>query len=295
MRLPPFAGPRLRARAARLLASLGAAWLLAGALGSASLSSCSPFNKALKAPGDSAGMALKMTTAKNYFDKGSFDRAIPLLEELIMLKRGTAESEEVNYLHAKSFYGMKDYTMAAYYLENYGRTFPMGRHAEECAFLGAICYYKNSPSYELDQADTRSAIDQLQLFLVRYPNTALRDSCNGIIDRLRLKLEVKAYHAAEQYFRMRNYEAASMAFKEFMRMHPNSDFREDALLRILRADHALAMNSVESKRKERLQEALRSYRNFADAYPASVERDQAERLRKELEAELEKTTKNPIP
>lgn len=266
-------------------------WLLLGTGGSVALTGCSEFNRALK----SDSIPYKLQVAERYYEKGNYDRAIPLLEELIMLKRGTAESERINYMHAKAHFLMKDYTMAAYYLENYARTFPVGRYTEECAFLNAYCYYKNSPSYELDQADTRTAIDQLQLFMVRYPATSLKDSCNTLIDRLRLKLEVKAYHAAEQYFHMRNYQAASVAFKDFLRQFPNSDYREDAMLRVLRADHALAMNSVESRKEERLREAIRSYRNFADAYPNGVERDAAERLHKELNAELDRTTKNKLP
>ncbi len=269
----------------------GACWLLAGVGGSAVLTGCSEFNRALKS--DSIGY--KMQVAERYYEKGHYDRALPLLEELIMLLRGTAESERINYMHAKGYFLMKDYTMAAYYLENYARTFPAGRYTEECAFLNAYCYYKNSPNYELDQADTRTAIDQLQLFMVRYPATSLKDSCHTLIDRLRLKLEVKAYHAAEQYFHMRNYQAASMAFKDFMRQYPNSDFREDAMMRVLRADHSLAMNSVESRKEERLREAIRTYRNFADAYPNGVERDSAEKLLKELNAELERLTKTKLP
>lgn len=284
-------GPRKAIRILLASSSALALWVLLGMAGAGSLSSCSPFNRALK----SDSIPYKMEVARKYYDKGAYDRAIPLLEELIMLKRGTAESEEVNFLHAKAHFLMKDYTMAAYYLENYGRTFPVGRHAEESAFLNAYCYYMNSPNYELDQADTRVAIDQFQLYLVRFPNSSLRDSCNSIVDALRTKLEVKAYHAAEQYFHMRNYQAASMAFKDFLRQYPNSDYREDAMLRILRADHSLAMNSVETKRLERLQEAMRSYRNFADAYPNSVERDLAERLRKELEASLAQPIPNQQP
>jgi len=290
-------GPRTSYRLPLLWASAvgTCVWLLLGLVGSATLAGCSEFNKAMKASGDSTGMAMKMRVAQKFMDKRSYDRAIPLLEELIMLKRGTADFEEISYLHSKAHYLMKDYTMASYFLENYVRTFPTGRHAEECAFLDAICYYNNSPNYELDQTDTRTAIDRFQLFLVRFPNTSLRDSTNGMIDLLRSKLEVKAYHAAEQYFHMQQFQAASMAFKEFMRQYPNSDYREDAMLRILRADHALAFNSVESKRADRIREALTAYNNFADAYPASVERDQAERLRKELENELEKTKKITVP
>jgi outer membrane protein assembly factor BamD len=266
-------------------------WLFGGLAGSTVLTGCSEFNRALK----SDSIPYKIQVAEKYYAKGSYDRALPLLEELIMLLRGTAESERINYMHAKGYFLMKDYTMAAYYLENYTRTFPVGRYTEESAFLGAICYHKNSPNYELDQADTRMAIDQLQLFMVRYPATSLKDSCQSLIAQLRVKLEVKAYHAAEQYHHMRNYQAASVAFKDFMRQYPNSDYREDAMLRVLQSDYALAMNSVENRKEERLREAIRSYHNFADAYPKGVERETAERLNKELQTALERMTKNKLP
>lgn len=278
-----------KALLAVVVAALG--WLLAGVGGSATLTGCSDFNRALK----SDSIPYKIQVAERYYEKGSYDRALPLLEELIMLLRGTAESERINYMHAKGYFLMKDYIMAAYYLENYVRTFPAGKYSEECAYLNAFCYFKNSPNYELDQADTRTAIDQLQLFMVRYPGTSLKDSCHALIDGLRLKLEVKTYHAAEQYHHMRNYQAASVAFKDFVRQYPNSDYREDAMLRVLQSDHALALNSVESRKEERLREAIRSYHNFADAYPNGVERDAADRLLKELNAELERATKNKQP
>jgi outer membrane protein assembly factor BamD len=242
------------------------------------LTSCSEFNKALK----SQDVDYKQQVAEKYYAQKKYERAIPLLEELIVLRRGTAESERVNYLHAMSTFGMKDYTLAAYYLNNFVRTFPTSKYAEECAFLSAYCFYRNSPTYELDQADTRSAIDQLQLFMVRYPNTTLRDSCNTLIDRLRIKLEVKAFHAADQYFRMRNYQAAGVAFRNFVRDWPNSKFREDAMYQLLRSDHQLALNSVESKRLERVQEAIKSYHNFADAFPDSAILPDAEKIHRDL-------------
>lgn len=266
--------------------SVGAAllWLLGLGGASTTLSSCSEFSRALK----SDSLEYKLAVAEKYYAAQNWDRAIPLLEELIVLTRATVTSERVNYMHAKSFMGLKDYIMAGYYLGNFTRTFPTSRYAEECAFLGAVCFYKNSPGYELDQGDTRSAIDQFQLFMVRYPNTTLKDSCNNYIDELRMKLEVKAYHGAAQYFRMRNYQAAGVAFRGFVQDWPNSRFREDAMLLILKADHHLAMNSVESRKQERLREAIKSYHNFADAFPESVTLPDAQRLHRELAAELER-------
>ncbi|MDX9751309.1 MAG: outer membrane protein assembly factor BamD [Flavobacteriales bacterium] len=258
----------------RLSPLLLAAVLLAG---------CSEFQKAQK----SGDVAYKSEVAEKYYAAGKHDRAVPLLEELIVLCRGAECSERVNYLHAMAHFGLKDYILSAYYLANFTRTFPKSRYAEECAFLSAYCHYRNSPAWPLDQEETRHAIDQLQLFMVRYPHTELKDSCNTLIDQLRGKLEVKAYEAARQYYHMRNYQAAGVAFRSFVRDWPNSRFREEALLRTLQADHQLAMNSVADKRGERVAEAIRSYHNFADAFPESRQKALAERIHKELNTALE--------
>jgi outer membrane protein assembly factor BamD len=257
----------------------------------AMLAGCSDYNKALK----STDVNYKLEVAEKYIAKEGYDRAIPLLEELIVVTRGSGMSERVNYLHAKSTYGMQDYTLAAYYLANFVRTFPKSEYAEECAFLSGYCQYRNSPNYELDQTDTRSAISQMQLFLVRYPNTALKDSCNTLIDGMRTKLEVKSFHAARQYFKMRNYQAAGVAFTNFNREWPNSRFREDAMFYALKSLYHLSTNSVESKKLERLEDAVRAYHNFADAFPQSVLLEDADKLNKEVEASIAQVTRTSTP
>ncbi len=273
------------------------------------LASCSEFNKAQK----STDIQYKYETAEKFFLMGEegrapgatrkqrsrsatgYERAIPLLEELVSLTRGTERSERVYYMHAKSMFGIQDYILASYYLGNFTKIFPTSQYAEECAFLSAYCYYRNSPEFELDQADTRSAIKDLQLFLVRYPNSTLKDSCNTLIDRLRGKLELKDFNNARQYFKLRDYHATSVAFRSFLQDWPNSEFREEALWTILRADHQLALQSVESKRRERIQEAIRSFHNFADAFPESIDRREAERIHQDLQAQLESIDRTDTP
>jgi outer membrane protein assembly factor BamD (BamD/ComL family) len=82
--------------------------------------SCSEFNKAVK----STDKDYKYRMAVQYFDKPDYDRAMPLLEELLGLTRGDTLYEPVSYLHAKGYFGMKDYIMAGYYLGNFAKTFP---------------------------------------------------------------------------------------------------------------------------------------------------------------------------
>lgn len=253
--------------------------------------SCSDFSKAVK----STDKNYKYRMAVQYFDKPDYDRAMPLLEELLGLTRGDTLYEQVSYLHAKGYFGMKDYIMAGYYLGNFAKTFPGSARAEECSFLAAYCHYKESPEYELDQADTRQAIDQLELFLVRWPETSLKDSCNGLIDGLRAKLEMKDYAAAEQYLRTRQYRAASLAFATFLAQWPNSGYREQASFNILQADHDLAMNSVESRKVERAQAGIRSFNTFADAFPESRRMPQAKAMLRDLNAQLQRLPETTSP
>ncbi len=255
------------------------------------LPGCSDFNKALK----SESIDVKVETAEKYYAKGDYDRAMPLLEELVTLTRGTSRSERMNYLYAKSIYGTKDYILGGYYLDNFAKTFPTSQYAEECTFLSAMCYYKNSPEWELDQNETEAAIDQMQLFLAYYPMSTLKDSCNTLIDQLRAKLEIKDFENAKQYFRLRNYESASVALRNFARKWPNSAYREEALFTVLMSDHDLTELSVESKRAARAAEGIRSFNNFADAFPDSPRMGQARQLYDDLVSIQDRARKTTTP
>lgn len=255
------------------------------------LASCSEYSKVVK----STDVPYKFRMAVAYFEKPDYDRAMPLLEELLSLTRGDTLYEQVSYYHAKGYFGMKDYLMASYYLGNFAKTFRNSPRAEECSFLAAYCHYKESPEHELDQLDTRTAIDKLELFMVRYPGSGLKDSCLTLIDELRFKLEQKDYAAAQQYLRLRHYRSASLALAEFLRAWPNSRYREEALFSILKADHDLAVNSVESKKAERMEAGIRSFNTFADAFPDSALMPQAKAMRKDLNPGPNPSTSQTTP
>lgn len=242
------------------------------------LASCSEFSKAVK----STDVQYKYRMAVQYMEKPDYDRAMPLLEELLSLTRGDTLYEPVSYYYAKGYFGMKDYIMASYYLGNFAKTFPGSAKAEECTFLAAYCHYKESPEYELDQRDTRTAIEKLELFMVRYPESTLRDSSIALVDQLRRKLERKDYAGCQQYLRTRHYAAASEAFHRFLRTWPNSAYREEALFSIFLADQQLALNSVESKKAERTEASIRSFNTFAAAFPESHKMPQARVLLRQV-------------
>ncbi|NND93531.1 MAG: outer membrane protein assembly factor BamD [Flavobacteriales bacterium] len=237
-----------------------------------SLSSCSKFTKLQK----ENDLDKKYDGALEYYKEEEFLKASILLEELIPLVRGTNKSENVLYYHAKSTYNDRDFILANYYFKNFVKTFPNSQYAEECAFLSSLCLVRESPNFSLDQSDTKKAIDELQLFLDRYPQSDKKDSINVMVKDLRAKLEKKAYEGARQYYHIRRYKSAVIALKNALREYPDSRYREEMMYLIVASQYELAINSIESKKEERLLDTIESYNNFADSYSSSDYMKQAE-------------------
>jgi len=156
------------------------------------LAGCSEYNKVLK----STDIEYKYTKAVEYYNNDECHKSLPILEELIGLTRGSSRAEDVYFYYANSHYCVKDYYLANYYFKSFAKTFTNSPRAETCQFNAARCSYELSPTYSLDQTDTRNSIDEFQLFLDKFPNSNLRDSANKMINLLNSKLEIKAFENA---------------------------------------------------------------------------------------------------
>lgn len=247
-------------------------------------SGCSKYNKVLK----SQDVDLKYTWAMKYFERSDFNRALPLFEELIAVTRGTQRSETIYYHYAQSYFGLRDYYLAGFYFESFVKTYPNSEKAEEAAFMAALCFYKNSPGYSLDQSDTKRAIQKFQIFLERYPNSEKRDTSNVLVENMIRKLEKKAYESAMLYHKIEQYKSAVIALNNVLREYPNSEYKEEILFRILESNYLLAVRSVEEKKYDRLKDTIKSYHTFVDSYPESSKVRQAEALYETTIRELER-------
>ena len=248
------------------------------------LSACSKFSKLQK----ENDLDKKYAAALDYYNEGECLKSSILFEELIPLVRGTTKSEQVYYYHAKSTYCDKDYILGSYYFKNFVKTFPNSDYAEECSYLGAYCLYLESPNFSLDQGETKTAIAEMQLHLERFPKTTKKDTLNSLIRELREKLEVKEFEHAKQYYRTRRYKSAVIALENALKTYPDSRFREDMLFLIVESNYELAINSIESKKEERLLDTIESYHKFADSYGESLKLKEAERWYGNALAELER-------
>jgi len=245
---------------------------------------CSKYQRVLK----SNDFEKKFDMAKVYYDNGKYQKAFPLFEELITVFRGTSKAEDVYYYYAYSNYKLGDFMLAGYHFDNFVRTFPRSERAEDAQFMNAKCFFLDSSDPSLDQASTKKAIDELQLFINKYPESPKVDECNDLMDRLRFKLETKAYNGAKLYYRLGEYKAAIFALRNTLAEFPDTRHREEISFLIVRSSFMLADNSIEEKKIERFNQTLRECDDFMERHPRSSDVKNAASMKQDCIRQLEK-------
>lgn len=248
------------------------------------LTACDGYNKVIR----SDDYDLKFKTANELYDSGKkYARSIVLYEQIYQRFPKTSQGEVSYYRIGKAYYNEKDYYMAGYYLGSYSTRFPYSPKAEEALYLSALCSVQNSPNPSLDPNDTELAIKDLQSFINRYPNSNLVDSCNVTIDALRHKLEIKDYEAVKHYAKTEYFRAAVVAATSFMETYPLSAFKEEVMYLLVKNSYLLSTNSVDAKKKERIEETIQRYRTFVTEFPQSAYKREVDSFSDRLEKELQ--------
>ena len=214
--------------------------------------------------------AQKDSAAFFFYERGDYDKAAYLFEELQNAYRGQPRGKEVLYHYAYSKYNAGFYTLAAYYFEQYTKLYPNDEKAAECMFQVGYCYYLESAPHYLDQASTLKAIAQFQLFLNTFPRHEQTEKCNELMTELRERLAKKAFENANLYYKIENYRAAVTAFEVMVQEYPDSRYREEAQYLRFKAAVELADVSTSRKKKNRYLDAIEIYEEFVDRYPSSV-------------------------
>ena len=226
-----------------------------------------------------------------YYDEGDYLRAQTLMELVLNQYRGTRQGEELFFKYAYTHFHLENYQLAATYFTNFSTTFAYSTYTEEADFMIAYSYYKQSPSYRLDQDPSVKAIDAFQDFANKYPNSERVAECNRLIDELRVKLEEKAYSQGVLYYDLGQYQAAITAFENMLSDFPESSRTEEVRFLILKASYEYAVNSVYDKRAERYAEANSRYQEYVKRYPSGKKVDDAKNIKKQIDSNTKNLSK----
>ncbi|MGB0521371.1 MAG: outer membrane protein assembly factor BamD [Flammeovirgaceae bacterium] len=246
------------------------------------LGSCSDMQKVLKNPSVDA----RYKAAEKYYQNEEYAKAGIIFEDLIPDVIGRPEAERVQYYYSYCHFHQKQYDLANYYFKSFHDTYQRSPFAIEALFMSAYANLKGTPEYNLDQSNTNNAINSLQDFINRYPDSQYVAKAEDAIRELRKKLETKSFEKAKLYQKLRRYKAAVIAYDNFRKSYPDSQFKEEAIFNRLASQAELAKLSVPSLKKERYAELVEMYYYFIDKYPASKHRKQAENIFRNSQKQL---------
>lgn len=207
--------------------------------------------------------------AEEYFSKGKYSKAQILYEELFPIFKGTQKFEDLYYKYAFCFYNNHLYRDAENLFKGYLEVFPNSSRAEEVDYMKAYCFYKQSPKIELEQVNTLKAMAMMQTFISTHPSSPRIKDATEIIDRSRLKLELKEYRGAQLYYNIGEYRAAAIAFNTLLNNYPESESGETYKLMVVKSYYRFAKMSILEKQEERFEKVIFEYQDFADRYPDS--------------------------
>ncbi len=244
--------------------------------------SCSKHTKILK----STDNEYKYNAAMYYYGQKDYNRALQLFDILQAPYRGKPQGEEIAYYTAECYYNLKDYDIASHYYKRYVVNYPFAKNSEAALFRSACCYYLESPGIELDQTDTYTAISEFQSFIGLYPQSALVDSANKLIDTLRYKIVEKDFKTCMLYYKMEEFQAAITSFENFVKDNPNTIHREEIINYMVLTYAKYAEKSVLEKQKERYELALEKYNTLIYMYPDSKYVTELEPIVEKIKLEL---------
>lgn len=227
--------------------------------------------------------------AKECYVRGKYERTITLLNDLIVVLKGTDHAQESLYMLGMAQYKNSDYTSAAQTLKKYMQSYPKGEYAELASYYVGESLYMSTPEPRLDQSQTVAAIAAFQEFLDLFPDTSLKEKAQKRLFALQDKLVKKELYSAQLYYDLgsyfgnctsggNNYEACIITAENALKDYPYTSLREQFAVLIMKSKFELAEQSVEEKRLERYQDAEDECFGFINEYPDSKERATAEKF-----------------
>ena len=246
--------------------------------------SCSTYNHVLKM----RDVEYKYEEAKALYLKGDYNKAAQLIETLVAMFKGSDKAEESMFLLAMCYYESHDYVTAAQCFKACYNNYPRGIYTELARFNAGKSLFKNITEPELDQTDTYTAIEELQLFMEYYPTSEYVQEAQNMMFEMHDILVMKDYLSAKLYYDLgdymayagNNYKACIITAQNALKDYPYTKLREDISMLILRARYHMAVNSVLELQNERYRDTVDEFYAFKAEFPESKYMPEAEKYYK---------------
>ncbi|MGY6522093.1 MAG: outer membrane protein assembly factor BamD [Mongoliitalea sp.] len=252
-------------------------------------SSCGKFYKLER----STDWELLYEAANKYYNEGEYNKAIILYDKVLPVIRGSEKAELADFNYAYSHFRTKRFIEAAGYFNTFYQTYNRSPLAEEALFMNAYSLYMDSPDYNLDQKSSKDAVNAIQLFINRFPQSDSYERAMTMINDLQVRFEEKAYQESMLYLRMTEglfpgdfFRACIISFQNFSKNYPDSKYNEELAYKLVEVAYKYGTNSAFDKKEERLKDVSKFADQFKRKYPESKYISVVDNHVKKSEAEL---------
>jgi outer membrane protein assembly factor BamD len=222
------------------------------------------------------------------FEDEDYQQAVRLFRGVFEYGRGNEWAPKARFQLAMAQRELGKYLVAANEFQRFTQLYRNSELLPRAEFERANSYYLRSPSYRLDQSDSREAISLFRLFIDRYPNHELVPEAKEKIEELRGKLARKKYAAGQLYEERDMWKAATTVYENVFDQYPDTPWADDALLGAVRSYIRYADRSVQRKQADRYQKAIQNYNRLTQLFPESDLINEAEELYSEAQNKLDR-------
>jgi outer membrane protein assembly factor BamD len=155
--------------------------------------------------------------------------------------------------------------------------YPTNPRADYAQYHLGLCHYKQMRAPSRDQTETNEAVKEFQIFIDRYPNSALMPEVRQKFRESRDRLSDASFLVGKHYFTVRWYIGAVSRFREILDQDPGYTHRDDVYF-------YLAEIYARSDKKA---EAIPYLERLLEEFPMSDRVEDARKRLQELKAEAQ--------
>jgi outer membrane protein assembly factor BamD len=160
--------------------------------------------------------------------------------------------------------------------------FPTNPRADYAQYRLAYAYSEQMLGADRDQTATRDTIRELQVFLDRYPNSAIVSDARKLMRAAKDRLSEAGYRVGLTYYKTRWYPGAISRFREVLKLDPEYTGRDAVYFHLA---ESLLAQSKQLADKTKAAEALPYYERILEEFEQSQYMEDARKRIAELKVE----------
>ena len=190
--------------------------------------------------------------------------ALDAFKAITLSHSGSDIVDDALYHQGEMHIKLKEYPLAVMVFRRLISDFPQSSYSDQSQYKLAYATFLQSNPPHLTQDKTFEAIRELQFFQEEYPNSEWSTEVHELLQECFDKVAEKDYRIGNLYYKMKDWEAARVYFRELLEAYPMSNWASQAQFEI--ADSYVNEGDF--------QEAIKQFEIFVQSYsgnPLSAE------------------------